>query len=337
MLKSLLRRPPPLPPWRYRLTLCAPAALALLAPPMARLLPTEAVWAVALASLLLSAPPFLMALWPLVALALGRRQRRILGPAAAGIAGLILMGRPPPLWPPAPAGGVRLASANVNAYSPDADRRPMERALGALDADVLLVIERGAEAVPGMYRAADNFDEPLPMQSHAAAVFCRLGSACEAEITPEFGSATWQMPLALVRLPGDICVLGIHGPPPVPYDAVGLHHYVATLADHLDEGRISRAWGPCEPGDGAVVVGDLNAVPGSRPWQALVNKGLTDHLSGSGVWGASWPAGGGWPWAPFFRLDQALGGAAAVGGITHHAIPGADHRAVALTVAPLNP
>ena len=49
----------------------------------------------------------------------------------------------------------------------------MEAVLGALAADVVVVIEQRATAIPGMRLVAHNFDDDLPRISHATAVFCR--------------------------------------------------------------------------------------------------------------------------------------------------------------------
>ena len=61
----------------------------------------------------------------------------------------------------------------------------METALGALDADVIVVIEQRATAIPGMRMVAHNFDDELPRISHSTAIFCREDADCEARVTAE--------------------------------------------------------------------------------------------------------------------------------------------------------
>ncbi len=307
-------------PWGRLFVL--PLGVSLLCYAVAWVLPADRVWTNVTQALLLSAPRWLLLAWPVGALWLGWRTRRP-GPALGlGLAGLVLAGVPLPRT----AGlGRVLVSANSQAYSEDVEE--LEVALAALEADVLIAIERRAEAVPGLVRVADNFDRPIPKSSHGLAVFCRPVVACEAVITEEFGSATQQMPLALVRFDG-VCVLGVHGPPPAPRKASGLGPYVRRVAEAIGEGRLVRDWGPCRVGDPAVVVGDLNAVPGSGPHRVLLGRGLEDTLAWHGVWASTWPAGGGWPDLPVLRLDHLLTREVPVEGLGVVRLPGADHKAL---------
>ena len=309
------------------IALLIPAALAVVSPLVARLLPGEVMWAAAASSILYSLPPWLMAAWPLWGLSIGRRTGRW-GAASLSALGLAFMGRPVATLPGAADLPLSVVSANVNAFSPDADPAPMEAALGAWGATVVGVVEKRALSIPGMVRAADNFDDPLPTDSHGTAIFCTVGARCEAIVTEEIGSKTWKMPVGLARLDDAVCVLFVHGPPPLPIDASGLPAYVDAIARRLKGGRMSEAWGPCRAGDPALLMGDLNGVPGSDAHRRLVDAGLTDHLQGTGVWGATWPAGGGWPLLPVFRLDQLLVGDLEVGDIDLGFTPGSDHRAV---------
>ncbi len=299
-----------------------PPLLGLLCTGLALTMPEDRVWPHAAQAVLLSLPRWLLLLWPLGALGLVFRDRIYVVPGLLALAGLGLAGVPS--WPVTGPGRV-LVSANVQAFAEGGDG--LEEALGALEADVLFTLERRAHAVEGMVRVADNYARPLDRDSHGTAVFCRVGLPCEALVTEEFGSRSSVMPLALLRLDG-VCMMGVHGPPPAPLDATGLMPYVRRIADALSEGRMARDWGPCQEGDPALVVGDLNAVPGSRAHQLLQGRGLTDHLQSQGVWASTWPAGGGWPNLPVLRLDHLLAGQVQVEGVETLRIPGSDHKAL---------
>ena len=311
-----------------------PLLLALLCPVLAWLLPADAVWGQAGAAGLWSAPPWLCLAqvpWSLVA---GLAARRVFLPVGLGLLGVVGAGRPLPAPAPAPADALRILVANVNSFPPDhTDDHVVEEQLASLDADVVVVIERRPVQLPGYVRVADNFHAPMERVSHASAVFCRRGLSCAAHVTPEFGSQTMTMPLALVRVRG-LCLMGLHGPPPAPFDPTGIEPHVMRIADHLTDGRLARAWGPCAEGDVAVVAGDLNQVRGSPYHRRLVEGGLVDHVAPYGLFAASWPAGGGWPDLPFFRLDQVLAGPVQVGGLSQHRFDGADHLAWRFWVLP---
>ena len=234
-----------------------------------------------------------------------------------------------------PHDAVRLVTANVNSFSDHDSPIEMETALGALDADVIVVIEQRATAIPGMRMVAHNFDDELPRISHATAIFCREDADCEARVTAEFGSDSMKMPMGIVRFPeAKICLLGMHAPPPIPYDSSGIQPYVEEVARHIDAGRMALDWLPCRVGDRVVLSGDLNAVPWSRAWSTLIDQGLSDRLLTWGVWGASWPTGGGWPNVPFFQLDHVLTGPVDIPRVQMIRVPGSDHKAVVMDVIP---
>lgn len=325
--------PTPLPArlgWALLLLLLPPLGAAS-GPLLASLCAEDTVLGQMLLSGFLMGPAWAMAAWPLWSGFVWLFCRRTWPSLIAALLGLLLMGKPPLLWPSEDSVhgvGVLILSANVNAYSDEADPSALETAIGESGADVAIIIEKRATRVQGMNRVADNFHTPMIRVSHATAVFCREGFNCEARITPEFGSDTMTMPLALIRLPGPLCVMGLHGPTPAPKDPTGLMPYMRVVADNIEGGRMRRGWSPCAAGDPVALMGDFNSVPHSPAMRLLKDSGLDDAFAGSGVYGSSWPAGGGWPDFPFFRLDQLLVGAVDVLSLEHIRMPGSDHKAV---------
>jgi endonuclease/exonuclease/phosphatase (EEP) superfamily protein YafD len=291
---------------------------------LAALCPEDVLWLSAVRAVLLSLPRPMMLLVAVWGLLYWRRSGKALG-GGFSVAAVLLAGIPP-IWP-ASDDGLLLVSANVQAYADEP--RDLELALGELGADVLITQEKRGARVPGMQRIADNYDRDLSRTSHGAAVYCAKRRFCTAEITEEFGTPACGMPVALVRVEADLCVIGVHVPPPIPVCASGLAPYLDEVAKHVDDGRVAAdGWGPCEADDPVIVTGDLNYVPGSRAWHTMLDQGLRDTARWQGVWAASWPAGGGWPYAPFFRLDHMLAGDVTVRGVRYFGLPGADHRAV---------
>lgn len=319
--------------WRWRVQVGAlflPVLLSGLCLALAPLLPETLVLTHAAKALLLTLPRWAMALWLPWGLLLGIRVRALLPSALVlGIFGLALAGDP---RPPGPGEGWKVLSTNVNAYSDDPDPQNLVAAVSALSADLVIAVERRLLEVPGMVRVADNLDEDLPRESHAITVFCRSSVPCEAEVTPEFGSATSKMPMALVRLGGAVCVLGVHAPPPVPFDPSGIDPYVAQIASKVREGRLVADWAPCREGDPVAIAGDFNAVPYSTAWRAVRDLGLRPVLQDRGVFAASWPTGGGWPDLPFFQLEHVFEGALSVSGARLLRMPGTDHKAILWSV-----
>ena len=291
---------------------------------VAGLLPEDALWWSSARATLLALPRWLLLLYVPWGLYWAWKEKLwICGGvalAAAAAAGL------PPLWPEN-EDDLLVVVANVQAYSDQV--KPLEEALAAQGADLVITVEKRGERIEGMSRVADNYDRDLPRISHGSAVFCKKGRFCTAEITEEFGALPGcGMPIALARVEAAVCVVGLHSPPPAPVCADGLGPYVDEVARHIDEGRILGDWGPCQDGDPALVMGDLNYVPGSRVHRTLLDRGLTDETRWHGIWAATWPAGGGWPNLPFYRLDQVLAGEVEVSSIRYVRLPDADHKAV---------
>lgn len=287
--------------------------------------PEDVLYLSAARSVMLTLPRYLLLIWIPWSLWVLIKHRHWFGGVALAL-GLGAMGLP--AWLPDGEGGLVVVGANVQAYSDVVTE--LEQALADLDADVVITMEQRGERIPGMARVADNYDRDLPKTSHGTAVYCRKGILCRAEVTEEFGAIPGcVMPIALVRAQASVCVVGIHAPPPAPVCADGLRPYVREITSHLAEGRVSEDWGPCSEGDPVLVVGDLNYVPNSRVHRELLATGLSDPASTHGVWAATWPAGGGWPDLPFFRLDQFLvSDALSVDGLRYVRLPDADHKAV---------
>ena len=318
---------------RAVLLMTAPGLVGMIAPSVGSVLPEDSVALQALAAVLCMSPPWCGLVWLVWAVAWAWRSGWW-GPAVpCAVAAFLSLGRPvawlpqdgtPPLDAPA------VVVVNVNAFSDESDPGRLEAELAALDADVVVVIEKRALEVPGMVRVTDNFDTDIPRISHGSAVFCRRPERCPSAVTEEFGSASQRMPATLTRLePLDLCLVGAHAPPPVPLDPTGLRPHVEAIARRISDGRLSEDWGPCRAGDGLILAGDLNAVPRSPVVGMLHSAGLRDALDGAGIFGASWPSGGGWPDVPVFHLDHLLVGRAHVAEVRQVHVSATDHIGLA--------
>ncbi len=295
---------------------------------VAGLLPDDVIGCVAVSAVLWSLPPWMGLLWPvwtaLVALLRGPARRWMW----VSLLGLIGAGVPVQCVPAArpiaePAGSVRVAVWNVNAYSPDRSGAALFEKLGALSPDVVVILERRFEDIPGFERVADDFAGAWPRPSHHSAVYRRPGVLAEAAVTPQLGSETMAMPVAIVWLPGPgVCLLAVHAPPQVPIDPTGMAPYVQWLVDRVEAGRVSGDLSPCEQGAPVVMTGDFNHVPGSGPLRRFARAGLEDPLSGTGLFGLTWPSGGGWPDLPVFRLDHVLVGPLTISELQKTRVPG---------------
>lgn len=318
---------------RAVLLMAVPGLLGVIAPSVGAALPEDSVALQGVAAVLCMSPPWCGLVWLVWAVAWAWRSGWW-GPAVpCAVAAVLSLGRPLACLPqdgPPPADAHAVVVVNVNAFSDEAEPGRLEAELAAVDADVVVVIEKRALEVPGMVRVADNFDTDIPRISHGSAVFCRRPERCPSAVTEEFGSASQRMPATLTRLePSDLCLVGAHAPPPVPLDPTGLRPHVETIARRISDGRLSEAWGPCRAGDGVILAGDLNAVPRSPVVGMLHAAGLRDALDGAGIFGASWPAGGGWPDLPVFHLDHLLVGRAHVAEVRHIHVSATDHIGLA--------
>ena len=322
--------------------LVVPALLAIVCKIVGGFIPTSEVWGAVGQALLLSAPRWLMLLYPLGALySCVRRVRRAKSGApssgtvwpivAIAALGLVATGNPFSGSGLSDGEGFSVMSANVQAFIDGAEE--LEEAIGDVAVDLFLQIEMRAVDVPGMRRVADNYDSGLAIPSHGMGVYCSDNIECEASITENFGTATCGMPMSLVRVNSEVCVMGLHVPPPAPFCALGVEPYVDEMLSHISDGAVSEAWGPCRAGDPIVIAGDLNGVPGGYGYRSIRAAGLVDPRSTAGIWGSSWPAGGGWPNLPVFRLDHVFGGSGVtISGVEHLRLPRADHKALRFSI-----
>ncbi len=311
------------------LKVLTPLILALVLRGAGELFPSDEVWGHMGHSIGLSAWPWLCLIAPFWALIGWRRYGRWTRSMTLSIVVLPLAGIP---FGADSGQGQPVFVANVNAYT--AGRADLARALSEVEADVLIEVEARAQQVPGMVRKAHNFDEQVSRPSHYSAVYCRSDVQCDAAITEEFGARGMVMPLALVRVNQAYCLMGTHGPPPVPFNIAGLLPYMERIAGTISDGRMSEDWGPCLKGDPVIVAGDMNAVPGSWATRPFDGKGLSDPTRFSGVFATSWPSGGDWMNLPLMQLDHVWVGAVAVGDVRNIRLPGSDHQGLFFRVRP---
>jgi len=257
-----------------------------------------------------------------------RRSGRRLVPGLAAAAGLaVAVG----VLPASASGGERWVIVGANTLSWVDGAGELAWFLGSIGADVIITVERRADDLPGMARVADNYSDDFKV-SRQTAVFCREGLRCEGGVSALFGAPGCGMPVGVARVDGQLCTIGVHVPPPVSGCVEGRAAYVEAVTSHLDGGRVVDDWLGCEAGDPAVLVGDFNDVPGGAVYRAFRARGFGDALPWQAPRAGSWPAGGGYPPLPFFRLDHALPGDVATGGAKIIPVPGSDHRGVWLEV-----
>jgi len=322
--------------------LLAPVFLAFLCMTLGRVVPTEEVWGAVLQALLLSAPRWLMLLYPIGSIySLARRAMKdkqsepqgmtLPAKVAVAIFGIVAAGNPFSGTNRGTIDGFTVMSANVQAFTDGA--RELEAFVGEIGVDLFLQIEMRAIEVPGMTKVSDNYNTGLAIPSHGMGIYCSEDIDCVGEVTENFGTATCGMPMSLVRVNSEVCVMGLHVPPPAPFCALGVEPYVTEMLRYIDDGLISQDWGPCQAGDPIVVAGDLNGVPGGYGYRALIDSGLNDPQAGAGIWASTWPAGGGWPNLPVFRLDHVFSGqGVTVSGISRKSLPKSDHKALIFSI-----
>jgi len=307
---------------RVHAVVLSPLVLAAVLRLLGETLPSDEVWGHMAHSVGLSAWPWLCLLTPLWALYVWWRTGRWVWSMGVGLLVLPLAGIP---FGADSGQGRSVLVANVNAYT--AGRTDLAEAMASVGADVVIEVEARAKQVPGMTRKAHNFDTQVSRPSHYSAVYCREGVVCEAVITEEFGAQNMVMPLAIVRIDGSLCLMGTHGPPPVPFNITGLVPYMERIASHIEDGHLVKSWGPCRQGDPVIVAGDMNAVPGSWATRPFEGKGLSDPTLGHGLFATTWPSGGDWINFPLMQLDHIWVGGVQVGDVRTVRLPGSDHQA----------
>lgn len=280
-----------------------------------RIMPWEQIYLFPLQALFLTIPVWLLGfwwLWTIGCLIVWRKRWWVLLISLLGI-GL-------------PSGDVRSGSqlllvANVNAFT---DRQQfLQSYLEMFHPDFVILIEKRADEIKGMKRVADDFSRPVAKASHHIAVFCR--EDCQAWVSPQIGSKEAKMSYALLKVEPELCVIGIHAPPPVPIVATGMRPYIEEVAKYIDDGLIKADWGVCKKGDQALVVGDMNAVAGSWAHQQFLDSGLLDQRSWLGTKAATWPSGSmKFVDFPFFRIDHVLS-KEPVAGVKSIKVPDSDH------------
>lgn len=288
---------------------------------LGELFPSDEVWGHMGHALCLSAWPWLCLISPIWALWGRFRFGQWTWTMVVAICALPLAGVP---FASDSGNGQPVLVANVNAFI--VGRQELAEAIADIDAEVVIEVEARARQIPGMIRVAHNFDEQVARPSHYTAIYCRPDTKCEGYITEEFGAKNMVMPLAMVRLRDSICLMGTHGPPPVPFNIAGLMPYMERIAGTIANGRMNTDWGPCQQGDPVIVAGDMNAVPGSWATRPFDGKGLKDPMFGHGVFATTWPSGGDWIDLPVMQLDHLWVGAVDVGDHRTLRLPGSDHQ-----------
>ena len=314
--------------------LLAPALLALVTGGLGLLLSTSgSAWAHIISALLLSAPRLCMLLYPAMAILwlarplMGRKGPPLQLSLSVGVVGLLATGTPMRGAPE----GLSVLTSNVQAFAEGEEE--LAEFLDAQGADVLFQVEVRVEELPTMRRVAHNFDDGLPMRSYGLGIYCREGLECEGEIVKPVDGVTCPMPLGLLRVSDDLCIMAVHVPPPMPVCIDSVEPYVDAVASRLADGGLADDWGPCDSSDELLLVGDFNGTRGGSNYRAFADRGFDDPRANWGMWGATWPAGGGWPNLPVLRLDHAFAGEGVeVNGISQLSVPGADHKALVVHV-----
>ena len=220
-------------------------------------------------------------------------------------------------------GKATILVANVNAFS--GHEESLGATLASFGTPYVIQIEQRITSIPGMKRVGYDAQNMNLRMSHYSDVYCL--EECSATVTGQMGSSTMAMPVALLRIPDNICVVAIHAPPPLPVDATGMKPYLAYLAEHIAHGRIAKDWLSCQKNDKVVLMGDLNAVPNSFPYHFLLSMGLRDVRGSSGLWGTTWPMQDFYLPIPVFRLDHIfVGEGVEPKGWKTVSIPDSDHK-----------
>ena len=280
-----------------------------------------------LAVLLVGALPLVLLLaYPLLLLALVRRDRR-LGVASLGLAAAHLLVVAPALvpapLPPASAAGLRVVVANL--YVLNQDPRGTADALRGLAADVLVVPELDADGLAGL-RASGLLDDlpyaavPGGAREETVGLFSRLPLG---DVGVRTGAGR-VLPRATVQVAGRaLRLLPAHTLPAVSVLEPDWRRGLLDLAQEVRSTALP-----------VVVLGDLNADRDTGAFRGLLATGLRDAADerGRGL-DRTWPAG-----LPLLQLDHVLvrdgtGAGLGVRAVRTVRLPGTDHRAVVADLA----
>jgi len=291
-------------------------------------MPWEHPWLYPVQTILLVQPLWVGLIWPLWTFFVTRKLGLVMRGLTAAVS-LIGFGWAIGLWSDSqPRGDTQILVANVNAYAGEQDM--LQGYLSMLGVSRMILMEKRAEEIGGMRRAADDFDSVVKKTSHHSAVFCK--DVCTAWVSPQIGSDTMAMSLVVMPLPKQQCLIAVHIPPPTPVDATGMRPYVEYIESIVDKGRLLRDWEGCRQSDAVIVAGDFNAVSGSWAHRSLLDLGLVDAQAHTGVFGATWPSKSkDFLQLPVFRIDHVLHHPEVKVGVQQIEIPHSDHQGLLLS------
>lgn len=291
-------------------------------------MPWEHPWLYPIQTILLVQPLWVALVWPLWTFFVARKLGLLMRGLTAATS-LIGFGWAMGLGSDSRfSGDTQILVANVNAYAGEQDM--LQGYLSMLGVSRMILMEKRAEEIGGMRRAADDFDSVVKKPSHHSAVFCK--EACTAWVSPQIGSDTMAMSLVVMPLPKQQCLIAVHIPPPTPVDATGMRPYVEYIESVVDKGRLLRDWEGCRQSDAVIVAGDFNAVSGSWAHRNLLNLGLVDAQAHTGVFGATWPSKSkDFLQLPVFRIDHVLHHPEVTIGVQQIEIPHSDHQGLLLS------
>lgn len=267
---------------------------------------------------------------PLVVIAAGAAvwlERDGLGVTAACVGlGALVLCVPivfPPGRPEVRPDAVGVSAAAVNLLFSNSQVDEVADDLLELDADVIVFSEYTAEhqRVLTAHPLADGYPFKIDRDGLQAG-----GIAIWSRYPLDEGD-----PLPTVNYSADVTVDGPDG----PFALVGIHPPAPVFS--FDSWRsdldvlIDRARAATAP---TLVIGDLNASYWHPVFRDLLDTGFVDaHMARGRGFTNSWPSG---RWRlPFVRLDHALTGRRLVStDVVDFDVPGSDHRAFVVTVAP---
>jgi endonuclease/exonuclease/phosphatase (EEP) superfamily protein YafD len=133
--------------------------------------------------------------------------------------------------------------------------------------------------------------------TRGVALFTRREIPAEAQVVAAPLPEPCALPIGTARLKwkdGDLSLLALHSPPPVPACKGANTPTMRAVASWIEGGRMTRDVGRARKGDPVLVAGDLNALPFAPGVRALTSVGLVDAF-------AALRTRPGPTWAPFVR------------------------------------